>query len=275
MKKPLQQKRWGQRRGFPPAGSAGLGGKLAVLGAVLAGLLAVAGLGGLLVWQQLGQSAFFQITSIRIEGNVRTTKKEVLALSGVDVHSNLLALSAGKVRARIETHDWIEAAEVRRDWPNRLEITVQERRPLALLNLPAGLYYTDRSGVPFAGALPPEDLDFPVITGLDAAGDWRDEQRQALQRALSLIRLAGRGGVILPAQGISEINLGEEGTMTLFLVSRPFPIYLGESREVSRNYNRLAQVLNWLYKERVFTDTAAIRMDYLPDRILVERGNGG
>lgn len=275
MKKPLQQKRWGQRRGFPPVGSAGLGGKLAVLGAVLAGLLAVAGLGGLLVWQQLGQSAFFQITSIRIEGNVRTTKKEVLALSGVDVHSNLLALSAGKVRARIETHDWIEAAEVRRDWPNRLEITVQERRPLALLNLPAGLYYTDRSGVPFAGALPPEDLDFPVITGLDAAGDWRDEQRQALQRALSLIRLAGRGGVILPAQGISEINLGEEGTMTLFLVSRPFPIYLGESREVSRNYNRLAQVLNWLYKERVFTDTAAIRMDYLPDRILVERGNGG
>lgn len=275
MKKPLQQKKWGQRRGFSPAGSAGLGGKLAVLGAVLAGLLAVAGLGGLLVWQQLGQSAFFQITSIRIEGNVRTTKKEVLALSGVDVHSNLLALSAGKVRARIEAHEWIEAAEVRRDWPNRLEITVQERRPLALLSLPGGLYYTDRFGVPFARALPPEDLDFPVITGLGTAGDWGEEQRQALQRALSLIRQAGRGGVILPAQGISEINLGEEGTMTLFLVSRPFPIYLGESREVSRNYNRLAQVLNWLYKERVFTDTAAIRMDYLPDRVLVERGNGG
>ncbi|WP_218914988.1 cell division protein FtsQ/DivIB [Desulfurivibrio alkaliphilus] len=251
--------------------NSGFAGKLAVLGLGLAAMLLVAWLGGLLILQQLGQSAFFQLTAIKIDGGVRTTKKEVLALSGLDVHSNLLALSVGGLRQRLEAHDWIESAEVRRQWPSRLQITIRERRPLAILSLPDGLYYTDHQGLPFAPAVPPEELDFPVITGLGQVALWPEEQRQALRRALRLIRLAARGGVILPAQGISEINLGQDGAMTLFLVSRPFPVYLGREPEVALSYNRLVRVLDWLYKEREFARTAAIRMDYLPGRVLVEK----
>ncbi|MFU8818892.1 MAG: cell division protein FtsQ/DivIB [Desulfurivibrio sp.] len=272
MKRPVKQ-RYGGRSSQSPK----LAGKLALVGLILALLLAAVGLSGLLAWKQMGQWSFFQLTAIGIDGCVRTTKKEILSLSGVDVHSNLHALSVGKIRARIESHDWVESALVRRDWPNRLQIVVRERRPVALLSLPRGLYYLDRQGTPFALAQPPEDLDFPVITGLPALpGDqgWQGEQRLGVSRALNLIRLAGRGGVILPAQGISEINLGAAGKMTLFLVSRPFPIHLGDGREMGRDYNRLVQVLSRLYRERIFTDTAAIRMDYLPNQVLVVKSGG-
>lgn len=273
MRKPVRQNwRPRPRASVPGVGrSSGLAGKLAVAGLVLAGVLLGVGLAFFLLWQQLGQSAFFQISAIGIDGCVRTTKKQVLALSGVDVHSNLLTLSAAKVRSRIEAHAWVEAAMVRRDWPNRLQIVVRERQPLALLSLADGLYYLDRHGVAFAPALPPEDLDFPVITGLVGNKDRREEQNSALHRALGLIRLAGRGGVVLPAQGISEINLGEDGSLTIFLVSRPFPVYLGQSRELTLNFNRLVRVLDRLYRERIFADTRAIRMDYLPDKVLVIR----
>ena len=275
-RKPVRQKKWLTRRGgLGSAANSGFVGKLAVLGLGLAAMLLVAWFSGMLLLQQLGQSSFFQLTSIRIDGGVRTTKKEVLALSGLDVHSNLLALSVGTLRRRIEAHGWIESAEIRREWPSRLQITIKERRPLAILSLPDGLYYADRQGLPFAPAEPPEELDFPVVTGLGEVDAWSEEQRRALWRALHLIRLAGRGGVILPAQGISELNLAADGAVTLFLVSRPFPVYLGREPEVALSYNRLVRVLNWLYKERVFAETAAIRMDYLPGQVLVEKTSGG
>lgn len=270
-RKPVKRKKWPTPRIGAGGGDAGLPGKLAVLGLGLAVLLMVVWFGGSLAWNQLGKSSFFQLTSIRIDGGTRTTKEEVLALSGMDVHSNLLALSTTKLRHRIEAHAWIESARIRREWPSRLQITIRERRPVALVSLPDGLYYTDRTREPFAPAAPPEELDFPVITGLGEPREWQEEQHRALQQALSLIRLAGRSGVILPAQGISEINLSPTGALTLFLVSRPFPIYLGQGTEVALNYNRLVRVLDRLYKERIFAETTAIRLDYLPDRVLVVR----
>lgn len=272
MKRPVKQKYGQQGRSY-----SGLTGKLALVGLILVGLLAAVGLSALLAWKQMGQWNFFQLTAITIDGCERTTKKEILDLSGVDVHSNLLALSVGKIREEISAHHWVESARVRRHWPNRLQITVRERRPVALLALPQGLYYLDRQGTPFSEALPPEEFDFPVITGLpDRSGerDWSLKQRQGLQRALYLIRLAGQRGVVLPAQAISEINLSEEGELTMFLVSRPFPVYLGEGQEIDRDYRRLVEVLRRLHRERIFADTAAIRMDYLPNRVLVIRAGG-
>ena len=274
MRKPVRQN-WQPRgqAGVPAVGaSPGLVGKLVrgFMTLVLIGVLVGAAV--FFAWRHLGHSSFFQLTSIGIEGCRRTGKKEVLALSGVDVHSNLLTLSLGKVRQRIEAHDWIESAAPRRDWPNRLEIVIRERRPVALLAMPAGLYYLDRFGVPFAPALPPEDLDYPVITGFDPREQGQNGQGEALEKALELIRLAGGRDVILPVQSISEIHLGVDGELSMFLVSRPFPIYLGDGRESIRtHYRRLVRVLEQLYKEKIFAATTAIDMEYMPGKVLVTR----
>ena len=50
----------------------------------------------------MGQSPFFQITDIKIEGCQRLSKKEILELSGVDVHSNLVKISKARVQDLLE-----------------------------------------------------------------------------------------------------------------------------------------------------------------------------
>jgi cell division protein FtsQ len=214
------------------------------------------------------RSDFFQVTAIRIQGCQRVTKNQVLELSGVDIHTNLLALDMDEVKERIEGHDWIERAEVERNWPNRLQITIRERVPVALASLKEGLHYVDRQGVAFAKVLPPEDLDYPVITGLSREQWPTVVTGSPLGEALQFIRLAGRGSTVLPGQSISEIHLEPAGSLVLFLVDRPFPIYLGKG-EVATKYHRLTRVLNRLYKGNEFAATAYIRMDYLPDKVLV------
>ena len=229
---------------------------------------AVLGSGSFFVYQALEKSDFFQVTSLKIEGCNRTSKKLILDLSGLDIHANLLAVNVKKVEARISSHEWIESVNVDRQWPNRLVIEVVERMPVAILNLPEGLYYLDRNGIAFARVIPPEDMDFPVITGLDS--EWRShgKQNSALYEALHFIRYANRGSSILPKQNISEIHLTQEGNAILYLVERPFPIYLGQGNTYTL-YSRLAKVLYNLYKRKEFSETAYIRMDYMEDKVLV------
>jgi len=242
--------------------------KLAILGAGFFLLLAGFALVGFVVYKILGRSDFFQITATSIQGCRQTTKNHVLEMSGVDVHTNLLALDIRKVKARIEAHEWVESAEIERDWPNRLIIVVKERLPVAIVSLDNGLFYLDQNGVAFAQVLPPEDMDYPVITGLKREEWPRTLKDSQLGEALQFIKYAGQGSSILPKQNISELHVDGGENITLYLVDRPFPIHLG-SGNVGGKYSRLTKVLYKLYKNKEFKKTAYIKMDYGLNQVLV------
>ena len=224
------------------------------------------------VYHRLCQCDFFQITAVKIDGNRMTSKEQIAALSRVDIHSNLLAINVIQVQSLLESHPWIDKAEVIRDWPNRLLINLKEKNPLALLNRETGLFYLDSRGQIIAAARTMHELDFPVVTGLEkfpfntAAAAQIPE---SIQDILDLLMLANRNNPILPQQNISEIHIAENGDLILYLLDRPFPIYLGRDGKMSTRYYRLVKVLKDLYKTREFSEVSYIRLDYQKDTILV------
>lgn len=238
-------------------------------------LLFVGGLigGSVAMYHWLCRSDFFQMTAIDVEGNQDLTKNAIIHLAGIDVHSNLLAIDADEIEERIENNGWIEAANLRKEWPSRLRIEVKERRAVALLNTSKGLYYVDAKGRPFAPLTPSDELDFPVISGLENALTFQEaevqvEAKKELESVLNFLGWATRGSSSLPAQNISEVNFTNERDVIIFLADRPFPIFLG--KEVGKKeYNRLAKVLYWLYKKKEFQDVAYIRLDYMENKVLV------
>ena len=239
-----------------------------LVGLIFFGVCLGVGVVGFFAYQGMLRSEFFQITSISIDGCRRVAKGKVLELSGVDIHANLLTLAMDEAQQRIENHEWIAAAAMERHWPNRLEIKITERKPVALVNLPKGLHFVDRKGVVFAAALPPEDIDFPVISGMDVSDGGSSEAHQVLLGALRFVGYAGGGNPILPTQNISELHVAEDGGLVLLLVDRPFPIYLGKE-QMKTKYYRLARVLHWLYTHKKFETTVAVHMDYRVDKALV------
>ncbi|MBU0483526.1 MAG: FtsQ-type POTRA domain-containing protein [Proteobacteria bacterium] len=223
---------------------------------------------GFIVYRGLSKSDFFQVTAIKIQGSQRITKSIALELSGVDIHTNLLAMDGDIVEERLEKNEWIERAEVDRNWPNRITITLKERVPVAMINMDDGLHYLDRRGDVFAKVSSEDDIDFPVITGLEGGAlTLRDPM---VEDALLLLRYAGRGNSMLPGQNISEVNLANKDELVMFLTNRPFPIYLGKGK-VGAKYNMLVTILYWLYKNEEFSATAYIDMDYLKNKVLVGR----
>ena len=254
--------------------------KFKLLFKAVTGLVLIAGIGfgSRLVYNILCHSDFFQITAVKIHGNRMTSKEQISALSRIDIHSNLLAVNVAQVESVLESHPWIARAEVIRDWPNRLLIILQEKNPVALLNRDTGMFYLDNKGEIIAAVSPSQELDFPVITGLEnfefntvPSGTIPEP----LTEVYALLRLANRNNPILPEQNISEIHIADNGKLILYLLDRPFPIYLGSDGKISTRYYRLVKILKDLYKTQEFSEVSYIRLDYQKDTILVGKHNSG
>jgi len=241
-------------------------------------LLLGLGLGAKHIYHRLCQCDFFQITAVKIDGNRMTSKEQITALSRVDIHSNLLAINVAQVESLLQSHPWIDKAEVIRDWPNRLLVQVKEKNPVALLSRETGLFYLDSKGQIIAAASSSQELDFPVITGFEHFPFSTSRTAQVPEPLLDvfdLLKLANRNNPILPEQNISEIHVAEKGDLILYLLDRPFPIYLGTEGPIKTRYYRLVKVLKDLYKTREFSEVSYIRLDYQKDTILVGKIESG
>lgn len=227
---------------------------------------------------------FFKIREITITGCRQTTPMLIRELAGVRYQTSLMALRPIHIEAILRAHPWIAEAVVKRDWPGVLVISIQEYVAEALIAQDISgakqFFYLDKSGVAFAPVEPGQDMDFPVITGLDAKGDdgrgrsdAADGDRKALIReSLALLKLVKQNNPNLPVQNLSEIHLDPDTGMTIYLVDYPFPIYFGKG-DVRTKYSRLKRVLEVLYKDTgqgtTIADVVYVRMDYQENKVLV------
>lgn len=226
-----------------------------------------------------GNWSYFRINEIEISGCIMTTPNSLRKFADISYEMNMLTIDPDAMEARLLNHPWVSKAEIRRIWPDRLAVTIREYRPNALIIQAEkeGFNYLDRKGKIFAAVTSGQDLDFPVITGLDAF-NTKEEKERLLSEATLFLRLAERNNPNLPAQNISEIHFNRDGELILYLVEQPFPIYFGKG-DIKRKYYQLRKVLEVLYRKRkgkaIIGDVAYIRMDYQNDKVLVIRSSTG
>lgn len=79
------------------------------------------------------RSKFFSVHEIQVKGNRRVSSERIVALSGINQDTNIFQVSAKEVTRKLSREVWVERADVRRKFPLRMEIVVQERKPLAVV----------------------------------------------------------------------------------------------------------------------------------------------
>jgi len=226
-----------------------------------------------------GNFQYFRIHEIEISGCVMTDPVSLRKFADISYEMNMLTIDSEAMQQRLEKHPWVARATVRRIWPDGLMVGVTEYRPQALVLQEGadGFNYFDKKGNVFAKVSSGQEIDLPVITGLDAF-DTDTEKKELLATAAEFLRLAGRNNPNLPAQNVSEIHFSNDGELILYLVEHPFPIYLGKG-EVKRKYYQLRKVLEVLYRKKkgraMIEQVAYIRMDYQENKVLVAKRHAG
>jgi len=77
-------------------------------------------------------SAGFKVKTVTLEGRAETAPKEIGRMLGIQAGDLMLYVDVDEARARIEALPWVKSAEVRRVWPDKIVVRIQERRPVAL-----------------------------------------------------------------------------------------------------------------------------------------------
>jgi len=233
--------------------------------------LAVLCLALVLLYYHLLTAPYFCIKDIRdieIYGTKRLSADLICRLAGVGPGTNLLALRPQQVEQTLAAHPWIARAELTRKWPSRLEITVYEREPVALVQLDE-LYYTDRQGSLFKPLSPGEPHDFPVITGL------RQEQLingvrvppRLFKEILALLNLLKTAQPPLNLANISEIHVDQERGFTLIANGLRGAVHLG-ARDLPGKLAKFASVWPFLKQQGLPSRLEGINLDY-PRKVLL------
>jgi cell division protein FtsQ len=238
------------------------------------GLLTLAGLclGLVVLYHQLLTCSLFcikDINNIEIEGAKHLSRDVLLHQAGLGPGLNLLAVRPGRVERTLMTHPWIAKADVSRKWPDGLSLKIQERYPVALVQIGEELLYMDRQGMLFKPLSPGDPHNFPVITGLTleqfqhSAGDLPEVVAQTFQ----LMEELKKTPAPLNLENISEIHVDLERGFTLYANGVGLALDVG-FKDYSEKLQKFAQLWPVLVQKGLLAKVWRINLTY-PRRALV------
>jgi cell division protein FtsQ len=152
------------------------------------------------------EMALIHSDQVQVTGNQYVPRGRVLEIFSADRNRSVLRIPLNERRRQLETIPWVEQATVRRALPNRIEVEITERTPIAFLREGSDLALVDVHGVildrPLKG-----NFHFPVITGMGADMPIEDrELRMQMFAGFSQQVEAARGGAM---DQVSEVDLTE------------------------------------------------------------------
>jgi cell division protein FtsQ len=161
-------------------------------------------------------AAGFGVSRITIQGQTRTSPKDVAAATGIQKGESLFAVDPSEVRLHLMQLPWVADAAVRRMFPDTVAITLIEKLPFALWKHGAGVAVVERSGAVITGTNPSEFMHLPLLIGngapesaavlLDAIG----RTKAVANRLRVAERVSGRRWNLI-LDGLIAVKLPEEG----------------------------------------------------------------
>jgi cell division protein FtsQ len=149
---------------------------------------------------------YFQIKEISVRGLKELTEKDVLASAGVRPAQNLLSINTDAIIRRVSENQWVENVYIGKELPNKLVLEVKERTPLALVKQENDFYLMDAEGFVFKKLGKSDEVDLPVITGVDKKGEIKS---QLLLSTLNLLKTVSKSGQYPYVGMISEAHVND------------------------------------------------------------------
>lgn len=170
-------------------------------------------LGGL-VWR-LAHMEVFSVRTIDVIGNVaHVTREQVQTIAANQLHGTFFTVDLRGAQAAFEKLPWVRRVDVRRRWPDRLEVFVEEHRELARWGSTA---LVNTNGEVFEGAsdqrLPL--LEGPAGTNFEVTRNYLrfNESLARIGREVRKVRLSERRAWHLDLDDGTVIELGRHGAV--------------------------------------------------------------
>lgn len=109
-------------------------------------------------------SPIFNVTKINVTGNEQISSDTIISLSQLEIGQNLFRFNRIKVSNEIKTNAYIENVKIQRKIPNKIEITIEERKRDYNVEFLNGYAYINNQG--YILEIAEQKLELPVIKGI-------------------------------------------------------------------------------------------------------------
>jgi cell division protein FtsQ len=184
----------------------------------------------------------FRVEEIRVTGLVVGGREEVVRGCDEIVGSNIFSVDLDSLTARVRANPRVRDVQAVRRLPNTIELRIDERSPVALVNW-GDLYEIDKEGIvlpPQASRLSP---DLPIVSGIEAPRDdpWgRRLQSIEAEMVLDLLNaMAAIDPLLIERTSEIAVDAGTGVTLTMTKAGQQIHLGMGDFR---KKLLRLARV---------------------------------
>ena len=122
------------------------------------------------------------VQEFSISGNRVVPSKVFLESVGIEIGAPMILVDLRDALEVVTRVDWVDSAQVSRQWPNKISIKVVEKAPVAIWETPEGPRFIDERGEIFGDKYMEMFPDLPILRG--AGADHRfPELRGVLERS--------------------------------------------------------------------------------------------
>ncbi|MEO7242607.1 MAG: cell division protein FtsQ/DivIB [Variovorax sp.] len=166
----------------------------------------------------LARNPLFALKGIRVDGETTHSNATLLrATVAPQLVGSFLTVNLARTRSAFESVPWVRHAVVRREFPNRLRVTLTEHRPVAHWGDEADARLVDNFGEVFEAAGADVAADLPRLKGpAEQAGQVLGMYRtlqplfEQYQLRINQLALSGRGSwqTVLDTGAVIELGRG-------------------------------------------------------------------
>ncbi len=195
-----------------------------------------------------------RVANVNIEGNVRKTDEEIIALSGIESGDHMWFFSTKTAAKQIESDPYIQFSTVERSYPNTVNITVSERAAAAVIQSVSAYAVIDASGYVLSIDDASSYNDIMSVSGMGASGYkvgtyLGDENDFMARTLLSILDAMKQSGI---KDEVKSLDISNPMSIEMVMKSG-ISVHMGQSDDAQKKFEKLALVLPWL-NQNGYTD---------------------
>lgn len=177
----------------------------------------------------------FNVTQIDVIGNETVSKEEIISLSQIMLNENMFKNVKTTIKQNIKGNAYIESVSVKRVLPNKIQITVQERKVKFMLKLLESFAYINNQG--YILEITPQTKEVPIIEGMTTPEEemitgkrLNEEDLNKLETALSIVSNCEENEI---SRFITSINVTNSSEYTMVMAEKAKTVHLGNNSNLS------------------------------------------
>jgi cell division protein FtsQ len=223
-------------------------------------LVAVVALLGLLVVgiqnasSALAESDFFKMSHIKVVGNHLLPEQEVITWSNLQVGDNLFDCDLAEVTKRVESQPIVKRVLLLREPPETVVMSLEERKPVALIATSNGLMGLDAESQLFP--IPNTPIDLPIISNLTLVQDSTGTLHNEMLPIWTAFLVSLKTETPNFWNEISEVHITDKKTATVYLVGDQLTLHMHQKnpKQQVQNFRAYTQASSQKIAELAYID---------------------